>query len=455
MLDAAPEDRALAVVAALWNGQVEFENPDQQAMLMQMLNGMVGPAHAQAAFDTCGPLSQPDFATMSMQGSTGTFGSGLEPIDLDAHSSFCWNSEGQANSNASNQLYKSFAMAGVIATCSWGETYNLSGSGAYRSTGPDGKDVYGSFAITGETANGTYDCSMGLVNAPAIGDELLGDTVQSGSCTDQGGRAFSDWTGLSAGASCVLSVGNAPVYDAPNAVCGDASADYALSAVEFDGSGSTHPNNALLTYSWTLSAPEGSASVLADANTASPSIVTDLAGEYEATLTVTGPDGQSDSCTQVSSAVPYENFRAEMYWTTHTDDMDLHLLRPYGTNSLRSQGDCYYSNTNPNWGFSSESADDPRLDIDDIYGMGPENINIDDPALNPEFTGWYQVVVHDYPWTIWDEGSNEVVVNLYLNGVISRTFTFDLPGEDDYYYVAKVHWPSGDIVECNGLSGCP
>jgi len=233
--------------------------------------------------------------------------------------------------------------------------------------------------------------------------------------------------------------------------------------LQFDGSGSYDNDGLALNFQWVLTPPAGSASTLSSYTSQTPTITLngypyslDLAGDYVGVLTVTNTAGQSDSCTHTISAIPNENFRVELFWG-QPDDMDLHLLRPTSQGPATAHstpGDCYYANTNPNWGVSSSGADDPSLDLDDIPGTGPENINIMDPATAP-YDGWYQVFVHDYPWTEIYQGANDVTVNIYLNGVLTQTFNFLMSGEDADYYVAKIHWPTGQIVACNGLAGCP
>ena len=112
----------------------------------------------------------------------------------------------------------------------------------------------------------------------------------------------------------------------------------------------------------------------------------------------------------------------------------------------------------PDWGVAGVLDDDPALDLDDISGVGPENINITSPALSP-YDGEYIVFVHDYPGSSF-EPANDVTVNIYLNGVLTQSFNFQHVGEDDDYYVAKIHWPTGVITPCNGVAtspgaGCP
>ena len=94
-----------------------------------------------------------------------------------------------------------------------------------------------------------------------------------------------------------------------------------------------------------------------------------------------------------------------------------------------------------------------HVNLFDHVDILPENINILAPAGAP-YEGWYEVFVHDYPGTI-HEGSTQVTVNIYLNGALTQTYGFSMTGEDDDYYVAKVHWPTGAITACNGLAGCP
>lgn len=229
----------------------------------------------------------------------------------------------------------------------------------------------------------------------------------------------------------------------------------------FNGTGSTDPSGLALTYQWTLSSASGSATTLSSSTTANPSLVLDVGGTYSATLVVTNSNNQaSQPATCTVEAIPNENFRIELSWQNSGDDMDLHLLRAQPAGQPRTDGDCYYANCQSggwggalDWGVTGVTDDDPALDLDDISGIGPENINIIQPALAP-YDGWYEVFVHDYPGSVY-EPANPVTVNIYLNGVLTQTYNFSISGEDSDYYVAKIEWPSGAIVACNGLAGCP
>ena len=126
--------------------------------------------------------------------------------------------------------------------------------------------------------------------------------------------------------------------------------------------------------------------------------------------------------------------------------MDLHLVKdnaPY-----ESAGDCYYGNCvadydtpSLDWGDPSSYLDDPRLDLDDIENIGPENINIADPVA-----GKYRVVVHDYPGSV-NETPNTVTVKIHMNGELVYEEAKVISGEDTYTPFAEIAWPSMTIQE--------
>jgi len=214
----------------------------------------------------------------------------------------------------------------------------------------------------------------------------------------------------------------------------------------WSGEGSYDPNGLAIThYDWKLiSVPAGSAATfttLPGGGMFVENFMPDLAGDYVGQLIVTNADGvQSEACETILESIPAENLWVEMYWTHDGDDMDLHLLRPGA--QTESNGDCYYSNcTGGNgleWGASG-GQDNPKLDLDDIYGTGPENINISSPSESS-----YKVVVHDYPGSTYQQ-ANEVTVNIYLNGSLVWTDTRAISGENSYTNFAEIDWDSGTV----------
>ncbi|MAA77881.1 MAG: hypothetical protein CL916_01370 [Deltaproteobacteria bacterium] len=243
----------------------------------------------------------------------------------------------------------------------------------------------------------------------------------------------------------------------------------------FDGS-SSNDDGTIVSYEWTLIAqPTGSAESLLTPNSSTTDLVTDLAGTYTAELVVTDNDGLTGSCQVSVEAIPEEDLRVEMFWTESGDDMDLHLLPTgywdqhgcniYSSSSLRSEI-CYFSNCRASsstglnsidWGVARNSStnmgydDDPYLDLDDISGVGPENINIEVPENT---TDEYVVVVHDYSGSGDPTISNDVTVNVYLDGSLTATQTIGISGEDTYQAFFSIDYASGVVTPMfNACSG--
>lgn len=240
--------------------------------------------------------------------------------------------------------------------------------------------------------------------------------------------------------------------EAPVAMCAvnPTSVHPPYESAQWLGTGSYDPMGQEITdYIWTLqSQPSGSSVGMPSCSTSVCSgFKPDLAGTYTGRLIVKTADGRTSApCETDLEAVPTEDFWVEMYWDQAQDDMDLHLLKPGGTFQDWST-DCYYINCTPSmgtldWGTSGDTSDNPTLDLDDIPGVGPENINIQDPA-----NGDYTVIVHDYTGSTPDyTGGNSVTVNIYVGGSLVWTDTRSISGDGSAEYFAKVAWPSGTVT---------
>jgi hypothetical protein len=235
--------------------------------------------------------------------------------------------------------------------------------------------------------------------------------------------------------------------DAPVAECSVAPNPVTppFEAATFDGSGSYDPNGLQITaYNWELSEkPAGSAATMPAGGATRGNFVPDLAGMYVGRLTVVNEAGvTSAACEAELEAIPAQNLWVEMYWDQAGDDMDLHLLAPGG--APRSPLDCYYGNCIGggalDWGVIGVESDDPRLDLDDVPGMGPENINIDQPAGG----GGYTVMVHDFG--TGDPQSTNVTVNVYLNGALVWTDTRLILGDNTETNFAQIDWTTGTVT---------
>lgn len=194
-------------------------------------------------------------------------------------------------------------------------------------------------------------------------------------------------------------------------------------SVDADG-----PTGRPVSYSWVVvQAPPGSGRLLFEQffnpnrpqngglpdNVRTPSAVffADVAGDYVIELLVTDVEGleaPSVDCPGIVGRVeitarPTGDIHIELVWDTPTDDdlsdadgtdVDLHVLHPLGRAWNSTPLDCYYNNTNPDWGLPGPEGD-PRLDIDDVNGAGPETVTIIDPQSTQPFgpTG-YTVGVH-------------------------------------------------------------
>jgi hypothetical protein len=216
----------------------------------------------------------------------------------------------------------------------------------------------------------------------------------------------------------------------------------------------------IVSWQWTLSSrPEGSgARPPSPANAQRTSFTPDIAGVYELTVTATDNDGMTDSCTIRVNAGNVDGLRIEMFWDTNGTDMDTHLLNPEAT-AWVNNNDCYYGNCVAGggapvleWGAPGDD-DDPRLDLDDTDGHGPENINITTP-----YTGTYRVGVHVYRGS----GRHRVTVRIYCGGSTTtprQTFgpvtLQESGGRRDFWRVADVALsPSGctitDLTRADG-----
>ena len=177
-------------------------------------------------------------------------------------------------------------------------------------------------------------------------------------------------------------------------------------------------------------APAGSARRPPDPTDATTTRFTpDIAGDHRLRFRVVDDNGASDECVTVVHAVPREGLRVELSWdppgrscptnagaACDDSDVDLHLLRGgassiWGSGGNRSESDCYFANCTAGglrWGDAT-TDDDPRLDIDDVTGHGPENINILRPSA-----AYYRVGVHYYASD--GAGPQAATLTIYCNG---------------------------------------
>jgi len=180
-----------------------------------------------------------------------------------------------------------------------------------------------------------------------------------------------------------------------------------------------------------------------------------------------------------------------MVWNVNamndTSDVDLHLKRSPNArwfDAGASGDDCFYMNckvcdtyneaecraeiaeynANPDRPPPSQvqwsaplDTDDPRLDLDDVEGQGPENLNINAPR-----NGTYRLGVHYYE----DDGfgPSTVSVRIFCEGGVVEQFgplILDDVGDGggprtEFWEVADIEWSNGSCqVRPLGTVDCP
>ncbi len=243
--------------------------------------------------------------------------------------------------------------------------------------------------------------------------------------------------------------------------CTDAADIAPLQRVYFDGRDSYDPANAapdaIADYRWRVVAfPPGAPTAMFDPQgdgTPLASMFVPIAGEYVMRLTVTNgiglDSGVSDTSDVVFTAIPDSRVHVQLVWDNPLNDLDLHLVDANIKDHIYSTADCHWNNCRPtcspddgctpvHW-FTAEpvfQSSNPRLDIDDTEGLGPENINIDRPAA-----AVYRIYVHYYGLLDPTDVPTVATVRIYLDGVPRAELRRTL-GRNDLWRVAEIEWMS-------------
>lgn len=119
-------------------------------------------------------------------------------------------------------------------------------------------------------------------------------------------------------------------------------------------------------------------------------------------------------------------------WSPSGADIDLHLVRP-GGRFFKNPEDVCFCNTNPDWGVVGQANDNPFLDRDDLFGPGPENINL----TSSPYDGEYDVVAHHFGER-GHSGPVSVTIEVRVRGTLVSTRTESM--------TAGQRWISGRIA---------
>jgi hypothetical protein len=224
-----------------------------------------------------------------------------------------------------------------------------------------------------------------------------------------------------------------------------------------DGNDSNDQDGSVVDWNWTIDQhPDGSVAELEDVENEVPDpsrkqLFLDLAGTYRINLEVTDDDG-APSCNVDSVVVvvtPEEKIHIQLVWNNPEDpdqtdltgsDVDIHLLKMPIGRWFEQPYDNYFQNRMPVW-----SPEQPSLDIDDTNGGGPENINMDDPVP----CTWYAVGVH-----YWRQqfGTAYTTVRIFIEGGLRyESPNKPLRTTGEWWDVARIHWPTGEVFEVDEL----
>jgi len=210
---------------------------------------------------------------------------------------------------------------------------------------------------------------------------------------------------------------------------------------------------AIATYRWVLETkPMDSAAAVFhstdDRNVrkrATGDIEVDRVGRYELRLIATDDRGLA-SLDRPESRVTIrpKDLEVLLEWDVGTD-VDLHVVRTggmlgdYGDGRVGTSTGTDVSSFNraPNWNDLGTNADDPRLDIDDVSGRGPEIVSLDGPRDGEP----YGVFVHYCDSRNIGLPAN-VTVRIYVRGTLVAT----IPEMDGYPMLPGEAWEAAGVT---------
>ena len=261
-----------------------------------------------------------------------------------------------------------------------------------------------------------------------------------------------------------------------------------LEIITLDGSPSADPGGEVQRWAWSvIERPSGSVSQVVeslfsnadpagggpedDESTPTATFFVDLAGRYVIELEVYDNLGQvscapSAVATVIIEAVPEKDLHIQLVWSTPEDpdetdefgtDVDLHFKHANAEDrwgSAAGTWDCYFQNTSPDWGNVGDFLDNPSLDIDDINGAGPENVNLNQPevGVNYEVGAIYFRAESVFGETGRDpriEHDSYVTVRIFARGELIGEFVDRaLNRLNQLWHVATINW-------CEDPLACP
>lgn len=164
----ALSNSAAAVGSAFGGGSSSSVSNTQASLIRSIVAGFAQKAIAQSD-ETCDTLEEsPGNVTSSAQGTTGTYGSATDSVEVDADTDFCQDSNGSDNTDTGpgeSGLFASFTLSSAEITCDDGETLTMEGSGIWRNRSDIDiyPEIFGEFEVTdSDGTTETVNCSLAL-----------------------------------------------------------------------------------------------------------------------------------------------------------------------------------------------------------------------------------------------------------------------------------------------------
>lgn len=206
-------------------------------------------------------------------------------------------------------------------------------------------------------------------------------------------------------------------------------------------------------YAWDAFVSPGGSTVFTPSDAELTDVQIPLAGLYQLGVTVFDDAGLEDTAFVEVVSLSDDDIRVELTWVTpadpdqhdlHGSDIDLHFVHPNGCwEDL--EWDVHFRNPGPDWGIRGNGSDDPKLDLDDTDGAGPENVSLRRPE-----NVTYRIGVHYFADR--DHGPSFATVRVYVRGILMfEENNKEVPVTDTWWVVADLDWRTGEVLPIDEL----
>ncbi len=220
--------------------------------------------------------------------------------------------------------------------------------------------------------------------------------------------------------------------------------------VELSSDGSHDPDGTDLSYEWAvISRPAGSQAEIEPSHTdPNPEFEVDIVGHFQIELIVYDEYGLANCEPAILEidATPTGDIHVQLVWSAPQvdeqggpdpaagfgTDLDIHYVHQ---DTMWGETDSvYWRYPSHDWGAHGEAD----LDIDDLYGSDPENINHSDPMDG----GFYRVGVHYYCDNNY--GPADATVRIYFDDSLEFEETERMEATDHFWHTAVIQWDAMD-----------